>query len=241
MEQLGGRVEVAVQMQHICPSPFNKASQTRPDNRTALYKSCSKTQLSRCRDKKVCVITGIRVEQNRAGQDRAEQGGQNKAGQNRAGQNMAGQGRTGQGRAKWAYCCLRRVRLWWVMVWLALRRCRSWARRLFSPCSSTSSVCHPTQRRCSCRPSSPLPAISLVRLFTTASRGPGKDVCQSWLGSGFDIILYLLLYECMLNLAVRIYAQPGKDTGVFTTVGRFGPVSTACAAATLSAGCSADE
>ena len=91
---------------------------------------------------------------------------------------MAEQGRAEQGRAGkgGAYCCLRRVRLWWVMVWLALRRCRSWARRLFSPATSTSSVCHPTQRRCSCRPSSPLPWISLVRLFTTASRGPGKDI-----------------------------------------------------------------
>ena len=74
-----------------------------------------------------------------------------------------------------AYCCLRRVRLWWVMVWWALRRCRSWARRLFSPCRPTSSVCHPTQRRCSSRPSSPLPWISRVRLFTTASKGPAVE------------------------------------------------------------------
>ena len=85
--------------------------------------------------------------------------------------------RAGQNRAGGAYCCLRRVRLWWVMVWLAFRRCRSWARRLFSACRSTSSVCQPTQRRCSWRPSSPLPWISLVRLFTTASRGPATDPC----------------------------------------------------------------
>mmetsp|Transcript_21916 Transcript_21916/g.41798 ORF Transcript_21916/g.41798 Transcript_21916/m.41798 type:complete len:269 (-) Transcript_21916:1327-2133(-) len=65
-----------------------------------------------------------------------------------------------------------RARFCTITVCSDLRRCTVSPRLLFSFTSATSSTWKPTQRRCSSLPSTPLLAISRVRLAMVASSGP---------------------------------------------------------------------